>query len=430
MLFNFLYLFVLALLSPWLLWRSLRTGRYRQGLAAKLRGRVNVSPDARTTVWFHGVSVGEVHLLVTLVKAYRQQHLDHRIVISTTTETGLTEAKAKFADCTVIAWPFDFTWAVANALDAVQPSLIVLAEAEMWPNFLKAAAKRNVPVVVINARLSPRSFKRYQWVVGLARKYLFNRVEMIAVQSQDYADRFAALGLPTSKLRVTGSIKYDGATANGVPPSWLSRDAKSSERSGLTLVAGSTHSPEEEIVLAAFSQLRQRHTHLQLVLVPRHPDRFEEVARIVERCGIPFVRRSQITEPLREFVPIILLDTVGELGAAWSIADLGYVGGSLDGHRGGQSMIEPAGYGVPTVFGPHVWNFRDASRRLLDAVGAIQIRSADELAGALESFIIDEAKRKAMGHAAKKLVQEQQGATQRTVELLGTLLQSQSRQAA
>jgi 3-deoxy-D-manno-octulosonic-acid transferase len=369
MLLNLIYLLVLVMLSPWLAWRAISTGRYRRELAAKLFGRVKVAnPLKLPVVWFHAVSVGEVNLLGTLVAAFRERHPDWLIVISSTTDTGLVEARKRFADLAVIAWPFDFSWAVAAALDAVKPALVVLTESELWPNFLAVAQRRGVPVCVINGRMSPRSFARLQRFRGLARRLLFVKVTCFAVQEEEYAERFRLLGVPDEKLIVTGSVKYDGAagerdtsrtlalrTALGlssVTPS-LRHPVTPSP---LVWLAGSTHAPEESILLDVFTRLHGRFPHLRLLLVPRHPDRFEEVARLVERSGLPFARRSRITEPLPEMPAVVLLDTLGELGAAWGLADVGFTGGSLDGQRGGQSMIEPAGYGVPCVFGPHVWN--------------------------------------------------------------------------
>jgi 3-deoxy-D-manno-octulosonic-acid transferase len=193
----------------------------------------------------------------------------------------------------------------------------------------------------------------------------------------------------------------------------------------LVWVAGSTHAPEESIVLDVFAKLRARVPHLRLILVPRHPDRFDEVAQLVERSGLPSVRRSQITSPLPEMPAVVLLDTVGELGAAWGLADVGYTGGSLDGKRGGQSMIEPAGYGVPTLFGPHVWNFRDAANRLIDAGGAVMVQDAAELERELAKLLEDAGRRQRMGEAAQKLVREQQGATERTLDVLDRILSTE-----
>jgi 3-deoxy-D-manno-octulosonic-acid transferase len=451
LLLDALYLLALAVLSPWLVWRAVATGRYRRGLGAKLLGRVRVpNPDGKPVAWFHGVSVGEVHLLGTLAAAFRKRHPDWLVVVSSTTDTGLDEARKRFAELPVIAYPFDFSWAVAAALDAVRPSLVVLAESEMWPNFLAAAARRNVPVAVVNARMSPRSFARLRRLAALARRLMFRHVAAFAVQSPDYADRLRQLGVDPGKLTVTGSVKYDGATGERDTPKarelrWMLGLASGRRQSAegaaertpgttrptdvgrspeLVWVAGSTHAPEESIVLDVFARLRPRFPHLRLVLVPRHPDRFAEVAQLVERSGLPFARRSQIKEPLPEMPAVVLLDTVGELGAAWGLADVGYTGGSLDGQRGGQSMIEPAGYGVPTVFGPHVWNFRDAARRLIDAGGTVMVRDAAELERELAKLLESTDLRQRMGEAARKLVREQQGATERTLDVLDRVIKS------
>jgi len=431
---NLLYLLILTLLSPWLLWRAVRTGRYRRDLSAKLLGCGPVpNPSSKPVAWFHGVSVGEIHLLVTIVAALHKRHPDWLLVVSSTTDTGLAEARSRFADLSIIPFPFDFSWACAATFNAVRPTVVVLAESELWPNFLATAARLKVPVVVANARMSPRSFARLSKVAALARRLLFRHISAFAVQSTDYAERLRLLGVPDSKLTVTGSVKYDGAVGDRDTPkgrelalvlgikSPLPLTSLSPGERGtgtIILLAGSTHPPEEEILLRVFAKLRSQFPQLRLLLVPRHPDRFAEVAALVAASGLPFARRSQLTQPLAEMPAVVLLDSVGELGAAWGLADLGYTGGSLDGKRGGQSMIEPAGYGVPTVFGPHVWNFRDAARRLIDAGGALMVQDERELEMALARLIADATERERMGTAARQLVREQQGATERTLDVI------------
>jgi 3-deoxy-D-manno-octulosonic-acid transferase len=427
-LLDLLYVLALVVLSPWLLWRSVRTGRYRNDLAAKLLGRVRVDhaySRALPVVWFHAVSVGEVNLLATLIPAFQKRRPDCRIVVSATTDTGLAEARRRFSDRDVIAWPFDFSWAVAAALDAVRPALIVLTESELWPNFLQAAGDRAIPVIAVNARMSPRSFARLKRVRGLAARFLFARVSRFAVQEQEYAERLRQLGVPRDKLAVTGSVKYDGAIPDGASEktAQLRRLLGVSTTGGAVIwLAGSTHAPEEAIVLAVFARLRVRFPGLRLILVPRHPDRFEEVAGLVEQSRLPVVRRSRVNQPLAETPAVTLLDTLGELGAAWGLADVGFTGGSLDGTRGGQSMIEPAGYGVPCAFGPHVWNFKDAAKRLLEVGGAVMVNDELQLEEALAKLIGDPELRARMGLAARDLVRRQQGATARTLEELDALL--------
>jgi 3-deoxy-D-manno-octulosonic-acid transferase len=274
--------------------------------------------------------------------------------------------------------------------------------------------------------MSPRSFNRLRRFAGLARRLLFRHVTAFAVQSQDYADRLRQLGVAPDRLMVTGSVKYDGAASDRETP----RAVELRRLLGFTTlasppfvwVAGSTHAPEESIVLDVFGRLRGRFPALKLVLVPRHPDRFAEVAELVKRSGLGFVRRSEITGPLPGPPAVVLLDTVGELGAAWSLADVGFTGGSLDGKRGGQSMIEPAGYGVPVVFGPHVWNFRDAAGRLVESGGAIMISDARGLEAAMARLLEDASMRRRMGEAAQELVRQQQGATARTIDVIDQTL--------
>src|SRR5262245_43655763 len=258
MLLDLVYLLALILLSPWLAWRAFTTGRHRRLLDPKLLGRVRLSnPSQKRVAWFHAVSVGEVNLLGTLVPAFQKRHPDWLVVVSSTTDTGIAEARKKFPDLNVIAWPFDFSWAVASALETVKPSLVVLTESELWPNFLAAASARSVPVVVVNARMSPRSFRRLSLVAGAARRLLFRHVTRFAVQENDYTERLLQLGVPAANLITTGSIKYDGAAtlneakiralattlaSGGCKPPVLSHEQGAyTPRSPLVLLAGSTH---------------------------------------------------------------------------------------------------------------------------------------------------------------------------------------------
>lgn len=422
-----IYLLALLALSPWLLWRAATTGRYRRDRSAKLLGAVAApNPAGKPVAWFHAVSVGEVVLLGTLIPAFRLRHPDWLVVVSAATDTGLAEARKRFADLVVIAWPFDFSWSVKRALAAVNPSLIVLTESELWPNFLRAARRRGTPVVLVNARMSPRSFARLRRLGGLARRLLFDPITRFAVQDEDYATRFRQLGVIEEKVAVTGSIKFDGALhERDAPGAELGSErlrtllgAGDASTRPVIWLAGSTHAPEEAIVLDAYRRLRQQFPELRLLLVPRHPDRFEEAARLVEASGLSFIRRSRLSSPLAAMPDVVLLDSVGELSAAWGLASVGFTGGSLDGKRGGQSMIEPAGHGVPCVFGPHVWNFRDAAKRLIEAGGAAMIADASGLEPAVAELIADPLLRQRMGTAARELVRRQQGATARTLDEL------------
>jgi 3-deoxy-D-manno-octulosonic-acid transferase len=416
-LLNTVYLLALLLLSPWLLWRALRTGRYRTGLKAKLLGLPDTFPPG--AVWFHGVSVGEVHLLRQLIAAFRRRNPNRTCVVSASTDTGLEEARKCFPDLAVFPFPFDFSWAVRRSLRAVAPSLVVLAEGEIWPNFLLACRRRGVPVAVVNGRMSPRSRRRYERLAWLARP-LFRNLDLLAVQTPEYAAAARSLGARPEHVHATGNVKYDGVnTDRGHPCTAELRRLLHVEAGDLVWIAGSTQAPEEEIAVAVYRHLRADFPSLRLFLVPRQKDRFDEVARLLERSGLAFARRSAGTGL---DAPVVLVDTIGELGALWGLADVAFVGGSLDGRRGGQNMIEPAACGAAVIFGPHVWNFADAATRLLEAGGACQVPDGGVLEGVVHRLLGDREERERRGAAARDFVLSQQGATERTVALLEDLL--------
>jgi len=430
-LLNLLYLSVLFLLSPWLGYKALTTGKYRRGLWAKFTGTVSLfPPPVRPRAWFHGVSVGEIHLLRQVIAAFRQRHPDWDCVVSTTTDTGFDEATKAFPDLPVIFYPFDFSWAVRRVLNAVRPSLIVLAESELWPNFLLAAESRDVPVVVVNGRLSPRSAARHRRLRWLTR-LLWDRVTLIVAQNPEYAENYRRIGVNPRRVLISGSVKFDGVAADRHSERVEKMRQLLAVRPGDRVwVCGSTQTPEEEIALDVFRKLREEISGLRLVLVPRQKDRFDEVADMVRKKGLRLVRRSSLKDtPLSDRDAVILVDTIGELGAVWGLADVAFVGGSLDGKRGGQNMLEPAAYGAAVVFGPHVWNFRDAAGRLVREGGAVQVADPAALEGAVLELLADSRKRKTLGTTARRLVLAQQGATQRTLEALDFLIGPRLRRA-
>jgi 3-deoxy-D-manno-octulosonic-acid transferase len=434
--FNFAYLLALLLLSPWLAYKALTTGKYRRGLWTKLTGRVpiTIAKENTTTVWFHGVSVGEIHLLRQVVAAYRRRHPEQRCVISTTTDTGFDEARKAFPDLEVFFWPLDFMWAVKTALRRVEPDLVVLAEGEVWPNFVRSASKRGVRLAVINGRMSPRSAGRYRklrWLLGGT----FGRLDVCAVQTEEYADGFRAVG--AQSVIVTGNVKYDGAcTDRSNARTTALRDLFGIRPDELVWVAGSTQEPEEEVVLGIYRRALQLHPNLRLILVPRQKDRFDPVADLLHRSGLPYLRRSRLdgsTDYPRvpSLRPILLLDTFGELSAAWGLADVAFVGGSLGGTRGGQNMIEPAAYGAAVTFGPCIWNFKDTVARLLEQHAAIQVPDTAALERETLRLLGDVEARRALGQAAQRFVAAQQGATEQTLAALSGLVdRGQPRQAA
>ncbi len=452
--FNLFYFLALFLCSPFLLYRAYRTGRYLPRWKERFFGtRIQFTPSSANTslvvsgitdnsnscagkrnrvLWFHGVSVGEIHLLTTLVTQFQQQSPNDRIVVSASTVTGYNEAQKRFRNATVIQAPFDWSWAIKKILDSMQPNLIILAESELWPNWLKIAEKQQIPVIVINGRLSPRSFKRYRLANRLLRLLILNRVQQWVMQSEAEADRLRQLGVSADKIVVSGSIKYDGAMVEPSKDELANlQELFGIQNHHLVWIAGSTHAPEEKIVVNIFRQLAVTYSNLYLILVPRSADRFQEVTELLAEARVPFQKRSElktsakVNEIQTDKPRILLVDTIGELGKIWHLGHIAFTGGSLDGQRGGQSMIEPAAAGLPLLFGPHIWNFRDAAQRLIECGGAKIIRTEEEFYNEMV-FLIDHPEiRRNRGDNSRQLVVQQQGATQRTLNVLDLWLQRQ-----
>jgi 3-deoxy-D-manno-octulosonic-acid transferase len=422
------YALVLILLAPWWLLRSLRTGRYRRGWRQKLLGLDEGLPPG--AVWFHGVSVGEIHLLCPLLAGFRRRHPEQKCVLSTTTDTGYAAAQRLYPDLPVFYFPLDFSWAVGRTLRRLRPRLVVLAESEIWPNFLLAARRQGIPLALINARMSPRSLTRYRRLAWLAG-WMFRSFDLIVAQTREYMAAYLSLGAVPGRVHVSGSVKYDGALTDPENPKTVAlRDRLALTGREVVWVAGSTQAPEEEVCLAVFQKARILHPDLKLILVPRSPDRFDEVARLIERSGLSFVRWSALRDGTQSpaGVPVVLIDTIGELGALWGLAHLAFVGGSLDGKRGGQNMIEPAAFGTAVLFGPWVWNFAEPAARLVALGGAIQVSDATELECTVVRLLADPEERQAMGQAARRFVLQQQGATERTLDLLDRVLPPPNRE--
>lgn len=424
-LLNLVYLALVVLAGPWLAWRAARTGRYRRGWREKLWGAVPPVPTDRPVVWLHAVSVGELNVLAPLIAELEARRPGWRCVVSTTTAAGYELARQKFARHLVFWCPLDFSWAVRRALARVRPRLLVLCELELWPNLIRAAHETGAPVAVINGRLSEHSLRGYRRLGPWGRR-LFASLDLVAAQSAGHAARFRAAGVASERLVTTGSIKFDGA--------WGGRDEEQSrhlaELAGFgatdrVWLAGSTEAPEEELTLEVFRQLAPRHPELRLVLVPRQPHRFEEVAGLLDRSGVAWQRRTALSgQPADPRARVLLVDTIGELAAWWGTAEIGFVGGSL-GQRGGQNMIEPAARGVAVSFGPRTRNFRDAVELLLRDEAAVVVQDRRELAAFVERCLQDPDFVRALSERARRVVADQVGATSRTVDELLRLVEGQ-----
>lgn len=433
------YLLFLMAVSPWLFYRRFVQKKPIAGLRQKLTGQLPRRQPQSPCLWLHAVSVGEVVQLRQVIDRLRSRYPSFEFVITTTTGTGYDVAKAKYADCTVHYFPLDFSWAVRRAMKLLKPQLIVLVELELWPNFLLEARRRDIPVAVINGRISDKSLRSYRRVKWVTRPML-ELCSVIAVQNAAYAERFLELGAAPSRLFVTGNIKFDGLETNCHNPQTAElRRAFDLCPDELVLLAGSTQDPEERYALDTWEKLRAEFPQLRLLIVPRHKERFEEVAKLIESRGHTLRRRSresrvQSPEPAVRVVasaepqpltlnsqPVLLLDTLGELSKAWGLADIAFVGGSLT-NRGGQNMMEPAAYGAAVLFGPNTWNFRDVTEALLSREAAKVIHGADELTAVVRQLLVNVSTRSRLGTTAREFVLTQQGATTRTIELLGRVM--------
>jgi 3-deoxy-D-manno-octulosonic-acid transferase len=422
---NAIYLIGLTLALPWLLYRRWRKGKRIGGVRQKLFGSVLPSLSSQPRIWLHAVSVGEVLCLRPIIAALRQQFPDYQLVISVTTATGRQVAEKTFPDFLIFWFPFDFTWAVKRALRAVLPALVILSELELWPNFIRQASRTGVPVIVVNGRLGEKSFRGYRSLGWLARSML-RQVNFFAAQSIEYAKRLRALGVDEKKIAVTGSIKFDGVEGNRDHPKVTELRKLFDLGRSLTWIVGSTQEPEEKWALEIYREAVKMHSGLRLILVPRHPERFDAVAEMLQSSGLKFARRSQFStthhSPLTAD-QIILIDTLGELSYIWGLADLAFVGGSFN-DRGGQNMIEPAAYGVPVMFGPNVWNFQQIADALLRDQAAFQVRTKDEWRVMTIHLLAKSDERVELGCRAREFVAKQQGAAKKTVEIVKQFLPS------
>jgi 3-deoxy-D-manno-octulosonic-acid transferase len=424
-LLDLLYALLLVLASPWLALAALRKGKYREGLGQKLLGLVPRRDSTATCAWLHAVSMGEVNLIAPLIAEIQRRHPDWEIAISTTTLTGYTLAKTRYNEHAVFYCPLDFSWAVRRAVERVRPKILILAELELWPNLIAAARAAGARVAIVNGRLGDRSFRGYRRARPLVGRVLA-QLDLIAAQNALYADRFLEIGARSETLFVTGSLKFDGAQTDRANPATEALRELAGFRQGDTIfLAGSTQHPEEQLALDAFRQLAPEHPELRLVIVPRHPDRFPEVAALLTASGVAWQRRSRLAKIQADpRARVLLVDRVGELGAWWGTAQIAYVGGSM-GQRNGQNMIEPAAYGAAVAFGPRTRNFRDVVAALLDAAGAVVVRDGLQLTGFVRRCLDDPTWAADLGARAQRVVAAQLGAASRTADLLDALLVDQ-----
>ncbi|MDA1041523.1 MAG: glycosyltransferase, partial [Planctomycetota bacterium] len=377
------YLVVALLALPWVAWRKLSGGRPVAAPWVRFTGRIAPLPPATgPRIWLHGVSVGEVQLLAGLAEELRQQAViagrPVDCVVSSSTTTGLAVAAKRFGADRVFPCPLDFSWAVRRVLDTVRPDMLVLGELELWPNLMAIVHARGIPIVVVNARMSERSFRGYRRIEPLARRML-GRTSLVIARSPADADRFASLGAPA--VITAGSLKFDGVQGDRQDPDVLRlRGLAGLPDDAIVFLAGSTQAPEEQLAIDTFRALAAAHPRLRLVIVPRHVERTPEIAALLNATGMPWQQRSRLdADGADPAARMLLVDSTGELGWWWGVTTIAFVGGSLDGKRGGQNMIEPAAYGAAVAFGPHTRNFREEVRLLVEQEAAEVVRSGEAL---------------------------------------------------
>lgn len=415
------YTLLLYLLSPLVLARLWWRGRRNPGYRRRWKERFGFIPalPELPVIWLHAVSVGEAQAAQPLVKRLLAEYPDHRILMTTTTPTGADQVRRLFDGEVVHRYfPYDLPPIVRRYLDAVHPRLVLVMETEIWPNLLAACKDREIPVVLVNARLSPRSARGYRGLGSLTRQAL-EKLSYIAAQTADDAGRFSALGAPRDRIVETGSLKFDiRLPASVTEQAEVLRLAWGLDRP--VWVAASTHDGEEQQVLAAHARVLEAFPQALLVLVPRHPERFGAVTEMVKNAGYRYRCRSTqgAAEPATQ---VYVGDTMGELPMFFAAADVAFVGGSLVG-VGGHNVLEPAALGVPVIFGPHMFNFAVIADLFLAQGAARRVTDEAELAAVVSEWLGDSGTRARVGDAGRRVVKANRGALDRTLHLIGRVL--------
>ncbi len=420
LLLDLLYALLVCLGWPFLLYRRLKRGPGSLSLRQRL-GNVPSRPVSAHCVWLHGVSLGEINAAKTIVAQLRRDAPAAVIVISSTTQTGLERARTLYPKHVVFRFPLDFSFAIRRVLGRIRPSVIVLMELELWPNLIQLASAYDIPVLIANGRVTEeRSMRRFNWpVVRALSRRMFRKIRWVGAQDDTYAGRFVRLGVPAERVEVSGSIKYDAAdVADRIDGQEQLAEDMVIQVSRPLWVCGSTGPGEETLVLDAYEKVLRDRPDLQLALIPRKPERFDEVADLIVARGYACLRRSgrppMVPSGVAEPRPVFLGDTMGELRKFYALATVVFVGRSLV-PMGGSDVMEVAGLAKPVIVGPHTKNFAEAVELLLAGDGGQRVASSDELAAAVTALLRDPARREQMGRAARETILARRGATARTV---------------
>jgi 3-deoxy-D-manno-octulosonic-acid transferase len=422
---RFVYVVLAYLLVPvafgLVLWRGLRDRDYWRDLGQRF-GFDN-PPEVAPSIWVHAVSVGEVQASASLVRALRTRYPRMPLVLTTVTPTGAQQARALFGEDVHVRYvPYDLPGCVSRFFDRVRPRLAVILETELWPNLYHECGQRGVPLVLASARISPRSVGRYRLLVSLFRETLSHGI-VIAAQSASDAERFKSIGANPARTHVTGNIKFDFEVPETLIAQGRELRAKHAPNRPIW-IAGSTHEGEEEIMLDAHAEVRRELGDALLILVPRHPNRFEAVGALLRRRGVPFVARSR-RQPSGPHTEVLLVDTLGELMAFYAASDVAFVAGSLV-PIGGHNLLEPAALRLPILVGPHNFNSEDIARLLIQVGAANVVTDGRELAAEVLRLLKDAPARDEMGGAGRRALDENRGALQRLLALIDPLVREGS----
>jgi len=410
---------------PYVIYKAITTEKYREGIGERF-GHFKREKLARLAgkgpgVWIHAVSVGETKAVMPLLKAIREDRPEARILFSTTTRTGQAVAQSEGRACidALVYLPLDFSWAVKNIIKEFNPAIFIVVEKEVWPNLYKTLNERSVPIVVVNGTISERSYRRFLRLRFFFAQ-IFSTISFYCASSPADMQKAIALGVKKERAMATGNLKFDQKPTGGCDITKGLKKALGLGTDEILFVAGSTHGGEEEIILAAFKEALTEHPGLRLAIAPRHPERFAEVEGLIKKSGLSYKKRSSKGRASKgkKRPDVFLLDTMGELLCLYELAHITFVGGSLVPDIGGHNLLEPAGLGRPVLFGPYVHTAAAMAELLIEAHGGLMVRDGRELGEKLKELSADSAIREAMGDAARKVVEDNRGALDKTLKII------------
>ena len=418
------YLLVGLAVTPRVIYRMLRHKRYRKGWGQRF-GKIIRKDPHKKCIWLHAVSVGEVNATRTVVKELEKKFGDFEILVTTTTDTGFARATSLFGgNHTICYFPLDFSWTMHRAFREIRPAICLLMELEVWPNFIQIADELNIPVVVVNGRISEKSFSRYKMIKPVVKE-TFQRINLVLAQTNQYAQRFREIGVPEQKVIVTGSLKYDTAQIANKVEGVNALAAQLKIENEKLWVVGGTGNSEEQILLNVYRKLQHQFGNLRLVIVPRKPERFNEVAQLIKQAGFPLVRYSRVKKsascPVTDSQTVILCDTIGDLRKFYSLATIIFVGRSLV-PMGGSDMVEAAALGKCTIFGPYAFNFKQTVDALLAEQGAIMVEDKQDLLQTMQKCLTEPDFAKQIAQNGRQVIKKNQGATKKTIKQIEKIL--------